>query len=91
MHTLIPISESATISGNKDLEGIPLVELERNPPDNNRNWLTYLSNYLSVDVIEQHAGFWPNAQENFGELIIFKVDDRLIEYVQEIALSLIHI
>ncbi len=85
--TLIPVDEKAQLDDCEEFTGIPIVELEREPPETTTTWLPHLSKRIGENIVDRYSGVWPNAQEHFGSLIIFKIDDQLEKYVQEIALA----
>ena len=85
--TLIPVDEKAQLDNCEEFAGTPVVELEREIPETTKTWLPHLSKYLGEDIVERHFGTWPNAQEHFGSLIIFKIDDQLQKFVQQIAFA----
>ena len=85
--TLIPICATAPEDLGEEFSQIPIAEMARQPSPRNGNWLTNLRNHLPSETIEQHLGVWPNAQEHFGNLIIFKADEIITEHLREIALA----
>ena len=85
--TLIPICASAPANLGDEFVRIPIVEIARQPSAENNTWLDNLRNHLSPETIEQHLGAWPNAQEHFGDLVIFKADEVIYEHLREIALA----
>ena len=85
--TLIPICATAPTNLGDEFAQIPIVEIARQPSAENSTWIDNLRNHLSVEIIAQHIGAWPNAQEHFGDLIIFKADEVIYKHIREIALA----
>jgi len=85
--TLIPVDEKAQLDTCEEFTGAPVVELERELPKTTTTWLPHLSKYIGEDIVDRYSGIWPNAQEHFGSLIIFKIEDQLQKFVQEIAFA----
>ncbi len=85
--TLIPVDENAQLESCEEFSRTPIVELERELPETTTTWLPHLSKHVGEDVVNRYTGIWPNAQEHFGGLIIFKIDDQIQNFVQEIAFA----
>ena len=85
--TLIPICATAPTNLGDEFARIPIVEIARQTSAENSTWLDNLRNHLSEETIQKHLGAWPNAQEHFGDLVIFKADETIYEHLREIALA----
>ena len=84
---LLPLAPKAPTELPDELGRVPMVELERQTQPDTTHWQTFLANHVSPEVIEKHTGEWPNAQEHFGDIILFKLEDSVLKYAQEIAIA----
>ena len=83
---LLPLSEEAPTPLPAPFEGILEVDAEQ-PPLFPRRWLERLPEWVPEDIIQANEGFWPNAQEPLGDLLLFKLEKEIHQYAQEIALA----
>lgn len=88
--TLIPVSDEAPNPLPSPFSTIPIVDEERKVPTQPTNWLDSLKRFISPDVIAEYSGVWPSAQEHFGDLILFKIDNSIKQYAQQVALAKLH-
>ena len=83
---LLPLSEEAPTPLPPPFEGILEVDAEQ-PPLSPRRWLERLPQWIPEETIKAYEGFWPNAQEPLGDLLLFKLEKEIHQYAQEIALA----
>ena len=85
-NSLIPISDSAPT--NLPTSYI-IVDRDQDPPAA-KTWFSFLPNFLSEEIIEEHLGTWPNSHELYSDLLIFKIERNIEQYAQQVALAKIH-
>lgn len=83
---LLPLSEEAPASLPAPFEGLLEVDAEQ-PEPFPRRWLERLPQWVPEEVIKANEGYWPNAQEPLGDLLVFKLEKEIQQYAQEIALA----
>ncbi len=83
---LLPLSEEAPAPLPAPFEGLEEVDAEQ-PAPFPRRWLERLPQWVSEEVIKANEGYWPNAQEPLGDLLLFKLEKEIQQYAQEIALA----
>ena len=83
---LLPLSEEAPAPLPAPFEGLEEVDAEQ-PAPFPRRWLERLPQWVSEEEIKANEGYWPNAQEPLGDLLLFKLEKEIRQYAQEIALA----
>ena len=83
---LLPLSEEAPAPLPAPFEGLEEVDAEQ-PAPFPRRWLERLPQWVSEEEIKANEGYWPNAQEPLGDLLLFKLEKEIQQYAQEIALA----
>ena len=83
---LIPLDFGAPPSLLDGLAGFEVVEHEgefdeRVDPD----WWGHLRNLLGDEVVDAGGEAWPSSHEFFGDMMIVRLDEEVIEYSREIA------
>ncbi|MDC0055879.1 hypothetical protein OAJ94_02385 [Deltaproteobacteria bacterium] len=84
--SLIPISDSAPT----DLPTSYIIVDRHQDPPAAKSWLSLLPKFLSEEIIEKHLGTWPNSHELYSDLLIFKIEQHIEQYAQQVALAKIH-
>ncbi len=84
--SLVPIAESAPEKLPDPFIGIPIVIESQSPPQP-KNWMAYLPEYISKSKISEHEGIWPNSQEHYADIILFKIEREIEQYAQQVALA----
>jgi len=84
--SLVPIAESAPEKLSSPFTEIPIV-IEAQDPPSPKDWIAHLPNYISTSIIDEHKGIWPNSQEHYGDIILFKIEREIEQYAQQVALA----
>lgn len=84
--SLVPIAESAPRELSPQFTGIPIV-IETQDPPSPKTWIAHLPNYISTSVIDEYEGIWPNSQEHYSDIILFKIEREIEQYAQQVALA----
>ena len=83
---LIPLDFGAPPSLPDALAGFEVVEHEGEPDERvDTDWWGHLRNLLGDEVVDAGGEAWPSSHEFFGDMMIVRLDEEIIEYSREIA------
>ena len=84
--TLVPVDGDAPPQLGEEFAHFEEVE-EEQPEVEPHRWIERLPEWLSEEIIAEHEGVWPSSQEVLGDLLVFKVESKVSDYSQQIALA----
>jgi len=83
---LIPLDFGAPLSLPEGLANFEVVEHEGKPDERaDSDWWGYLGALVGEETVECHGEAWPSSHEFFGDMMIVRLDDEVIDYSQQIA------
>ena len=83
---LIPLDFGAPPSLLDGLAGFEVVEHEGEFDERvDTDWWGHLRNLLGDEVVDAGGEAWPSSHEFFGDMMIVRLDEEIIEYSREIA------
>jgi len=83
---LIPLNLDSPESMPNNLQDFKLINCEGKTDQRiNPDWLSHLSPLIDREILERYNDLWPSSHELIGDMMIVRLDDKILSYAHHIA------